>query len=172
MNRDSYSFNEMLPSDPKLDALLDEALSPDALPGGLPVGLTDRIVARTAPIIVRRQSVIARIGILRIASMAAMLLAGVTVALIVFSQSNNPVTPGTELAIVTPTHSVAADVTTLLTAESVADALLPSTLVNVDGRITEIGENLTNTGDAKANWDSLTSALEQALDDMDSEDRG
>lgn len=172
MNRDAYSFNDALPGDPKLDALLDEALSPQALPGGLPAGLTDRIVARTAPIIARRQSVIARIGVLRIASMAAMLLVGVTIALIVFQNPGAPAKPGIELVIAPPTHSVAADVTAVLSAETVADALLPSSLVSVDGRISEIDQTLTRTGDAKANWDSLTSTLEQALDDMDADNRG
>ncbi len=174
MNRDSYSIQDSLPGDPNLDALLDEALSPDAIPGGIPAGLTDRILARTVPIIARKQSVIARIGVLRIASMAAMLLVGVTVALLMFNQPKNAARPGTEVAIVPPHHTLAssADVTNLFISESVADAMLPASIVSVDGKITELDETLTRTTDAKANWDQLTSALEQALDDMDNADRG
>ena len=175
MNRDSYPIGDSLPGDPKLDALLDEALAPDALPGGIPAGLTDRIIARTGPIIARKQSVIARIGLLRIASMAALVLVGVTVALVVFNQPKPNARPGPDIAILPPqptTHSVTADVTNLLAVETVADAMLPASIVNVDGRIAEMNETLTKTADAKANWDQLTSALEQALDDMDTGDRG
>ena len=59
-------------TDPELDALLDEALSPQSIPGGVPVDLTERIVARTEPLLRSRgDSVIARIGSRRWALAAA-----------------------------------------------------------------------------------------------------
>lgn len=49
-------------ADPRLEALLHEALSPRAVPGGLPVGLADRIVAASLPELQARRGVLARIG--------------------------------------------------------------------------------------------------------------
>ena len=77
--------NEQL--DPQLEALLDEALSAESLPGGVPDDLVQRIVARTSGSLepVTERAVIARIGPavwLRRAAAAIVLAASVGVLLV------------------------------------------------------------------------------------------
>ena len=58
--------------DEPLEALLDDALGPESVPGGVPADLTEKIVGATAPRL--RRGVLARIGrstVWRVAAVAA-----------------------------------------------------------------------------------------------------
>ena len=76
--------NEQL--DPQLEALLDEALSAESLPGGVPDDLAQRIVAKTSDSLgpATERAVIARIGPvwLRRAAAAIVLAASVGIVLV------------------------------------------------------------------------------------------
>lgn len=61
--------------DPKLDALLDDALSAESIPGGVPSDLSGRIFAMTrSSLAASQRSVLARIGPMRWAAIAALLI--------------------------------------------------------------------------------------------------
>jgi hypothetical protein len=69
-------LNKFTP-DPRLDALLDEALSPESVEGGLPAGLSDRIFAATSASLApsrTRSGVLARIGFPTLSAIAAAIL--------------------------------------------------------------------------------------------------
>lgn len=89
-------------SDPALDAMLNEALSPDAVPGGVPAGLSGRIVYATSARLHRRTpAVVARIGMIR--RIAAMLVLGATAAIIITTWPNatttNPIPSWAEIEV-------------------------------------------------------------------------
>lgn len=68
------------PTDPKLDALLDEALGGEQVPAGL----SERIVAQTRDMLpARRTSVIARIGPAPVRAVAAAVILAATVGVVV-----------------------------------------------------------------------------------------
>ena len=63
LKRDAYPIEPEV-TDPKLDAMLDEALSPFEIPGGIPNDLTERLVSATAGRLPGQspRGVVARIG--------------------------------------------------------------------------------------------------------------
>ena len=70
-------------TDPHVDALLDEALAADAIPGGVPGDLADRIVAQTEDKLPgQRRGVIMRIGPQRIRAVAAALIVAASIGLV------------------------------------------------------------------------------------------
>ena len=85
--------NEQL--DPQMEALLDEALSAESVPGGIPEDLADRIVEMTsdslpgarrgADVADRRPGVIARIGPARIRALAAAIVLAASVGVVLLS---------------------------------------------------------------------------------------
>ncbi len=81
MARDAH---EQFETDPKLDTLLDDALAPKSLPGGVPGDLADRIVSATADRVMgRHHGVLARIGPARIRAVAAAVIFAASVGIIV-----------------------------------------------------------------------------------------
>lgn len=75
--------------DPQLDALLDEALAPQAVEGGVPADLAQRIYAATADRLARAgvPDVIARIGVRRFRLSAAIVLLACEVAVVALASS-------------------------------------------------------------------------------------
>ena len=81
--------------DPQIEALLDEALSAESVPGGIPRGLAERIVEKTRDSLPgahagvemtgRRPGVIARIGPARIRAMAAAIVLAASVGVVLLS---------------------------------------------------------------------------------------
>ena len=69
--------------DPEMESLLDEALSPQSVPGEVPRDLTDRIVAATLDdLAAPRRGVVARIGPSLIRTVAAAVIIASSVAII------------------------------------------------------------------------------------------
>lgn len=76
-------------TDPRLNGLLRDALSPESIPGGVPADLADRIVAATGDKLVPgRPSVIARIGLRRLGAVAAAVFVAVSVGILITAGSS------------------------------------------------------------------------------------
>ena len=74
---------EPFETDPRFDRLLDEALSPQSLPGAVPKDLAKRIVARTVNRLPgRSRGVLARIGPAKIRAIAAAIVVAASLGII------------------------------------------------------------------------------------------
>ena len=92
--------NQHEQADPQLEALLDEALSAESVPGGIPEGLAQRIIDKTADSLPtadaatpaadagsadRHPGIIARIGPARVRALAAAVVAAASIGLVLVS---------------------------------------------------------------------------------------
>jgi hypothetical protein len=181
MNHDSYPFDPAaIPSDPRIDALLDEALSPDHLPGGMPAGLADRIVAATVAHLPRQSparpqgwSLVFTASRLRWAGLAAAVavVAGLIIANLPGS-APMPVQPGPHDVATNVDHldrdlQLAANETGKLT-----DPVTPA-IADVRQDIALIKDRLDGElASAVESWSDVTRELEAALAEIDSGPRG
>lgn len=166
--------------DPHLDALLDEALSPDSIPGGIPAGLESRIlVAMKQNQPTAERTVIARIGFFSSASfkrIAAALLVTASVGFAFMVASN--IQNNTNNAIALANQKAAklaelnldvqqAPVTTVMAHDNtfaLADTSIDHRIDTLKARANDAA--LTAAVD---NWSSVAENLEAELDAMDAE---
>lgn len=165
--------------DPHLDALLDEALSPDSIPGGIPVGLESRILVAMKQNQPAQRTVIARIGFFsstsfkRIAA-AVLVASGVGFAFMVASNIQNNTNNALEVAnqnavkLAELSREIqAAPVTTVMAQDNTfafADTAIDHRIDTLKARANDAA--LTAAVD---NWSTVAENLEAALDAMDAE---
>jgi hypothetical protein len=154
MANDLENFTPGIP-DPRLDALLDEALSADSVEGGIPAGLSDRVFAAARAELAAEQPVLARLGAWRTFAMAASVLLLVGGALWLSVRERE----GTGPTIVKSTREVAAP-------QATATPALAFDEDDVDRELdlleVQVGQYADNT-----RWSGTTTSEGSAIDEMD-----
>jgi hypothetical protein len=170
MNRDMHDNSFNFEDDAQLNALLNEALSPDTIPGGIPHGLDARIlVALPQPVVAFHTQelapVIARIGFFssstfrRIAA-AVVVAAGVGVAVL----SSGVFKPSTPTQPVARNKPVINSEIEIALANPQADALVMPAHA-VDAKIDQLRH--AELANGVENWSAVANSLEAELQAMD-----
>lgn len=186
MKRDSHNPQDStFVEDPHFDALLDEALSVDSIPGGLPDGLSDRVFAATVSRLPSgagipahtevERDVVGRIGRIGFAGVlkrvaAVIVAAGAIAAVIIATQGPAP-TPPTGGDPVAKAPTADAPLEEIIGAESEAEYAWDSEEMPLDVAIEELSMALDRPLDGSADeWTQMRDSLEAELDAMGLDD--
>ena len=156
--------------DPALDQLLDTTLAPDAIEGGIPDSLAQRIFNASVtqlpiPLIKNQPTIIGRIGLLKRIAAIVLIGAGVSAAFIANSivQQNNDAAQW---------QALSADFSQLAAAQN-DTATNDNEQASLDLELNEVATTLdsdainTNVANAINTWRSGTASLEAELDLLD-----
>lgn len=179
MNDDMNQVNmNSTNTDPVLDSLLDEALSHEAIEGGVPAGLSDRVMQATAdqlpsvlPSVLNTSPVIARIG-----SSRMLTLRRIAAVVILFAWV------GATIIVVSIVRDAKTNLNNLATVENVIEHVAHSTsevavvaedVEPIDNALDQLEVDIELAiSSTTTSWEELAAEFEAELDMLDPTDPG